>query len=86
MAIDYKKQVAHLRDQLGAEEADTLFSWLQENPKASLNLSRCTHLHAAVLQVLILLRPSISVWPDQVELTHWLKPLLPSRQTEKKHG
>lgn len=78
MAIEYKKQVAHLKDLIGAEEADTLFAWLQNTPKATLNLSKCTHLHAAVLQVLLFLQPSI-VLPENTALADWLTPLVNAR-------
>ena len=37
----------------------TLFDWLKQQPKPAVNLSKCVHLHAAVLQVLLMVRPKV---------------------------
>ena len=80
MSINYKKTVAVLTGHCEIEEAETLLSWLLENPKGKLNLKQCSHPHTAVLQVIMALQPMISAWPEDKEITAWLQPLLSGRQ------
>ncbi|MFP8968366.1 hypothetical protein ACKC9G_17420 [Pokkaliibacter sp. CJK22405] len=76
MPIHYKKKVAHLQGEISVEEAENLWQWLNEANKPGLNLSKCEHLHTANLQVLLACRPAITHWPENAELTAWLKPVL----------
>ncbi len=63
MPVTYLKTVARLEGACDVEEAEGLLEWLQEHPKGKLNLKECEHLHSAVLQVLLALRPCISSCP-----------------------
>ena len=72
MAIEYKKSLAVFTDFVGVEEAENLLQWLLKNPKGKINLAACEHIHAANLQVLMAVKPQISVWPADEDLTHWL--------------
>jgi len=76
MPISYKKTVAVLEGHCGIDEAETLLGWLLENPKGKLNLKRCSHLHTAVLQVMMALSPKVSAWPEDPTIATWLQPLL----------
>lgn len=76
MPIVYKKQRAVLKESVAMEVAEDLFAWLQKNPKGSIDLANCTHLHTAVLQVLVALRPAIAIWPKDEALRAWLHPVL----------
>ena len=58
------------------EEAEGFLGWLQKHPKPKLDLSACTHLHAAQLQVLMAARPVISNWPEDNEFRGWLEAAL----------
>ncbi|MDR3514207.1 MAG: hypothetical protein P4M00_00195 [Azospirillaceae bacterium] len=57
------------------EEALPLLEFLQAHPGAPVNLFACTHLHSAVLQVLMALRPSIVALPGEAFLRRWLTPV-----------
>lgn len=58
------------------EEAETLFSWTQEHPDAAINLAGCDHVHTAVLQVLMAVRPKISAGPTNPAVRDWLMPII----------
>lgn len=75
MAIEYKKSLAVLTDFVGVEDAENLLQWLLKNPKGKINLASCVHIHAANLQVLMAVKPSITVWPVDEQLKRWLSVL-----------
>lgn len=76
MGIELKKNRAILADFVTVEDAEGLLAWLQSHPKGTLDLSRCEHLHAANLQVLMAARPAIAAWPTDVRLADWLRQAL----------
>lgn len=73
MAIVYKKDRARFHDIVTVEEAETLLEWLQKHPRGKLDLSACTHLHPANLQVLMAAGCSIQTYPQDSGLADWLK-------------
>ncbi|TWI52722.1 hypothetical protein IQ22_03098 [Pseudomonas duriflava] len=73
MSITFKKSVAVLTDQVTVEEAETLLEWLLKNPSGKVNLSDLDHLHTANLQVLMALKPTVSVWPKNTDTKLWLE-------------
>ncbi len=73
MGIEYKKNTAHLSDLVGVEDAEGLLQWLQAHPEGKLDLSTCTHLNAANLQVLMAAKPVIVAWPSDESLANWLR-------------
>jgi hypothetical protein len=82
MAIEYKKTTAAFHEVIGAEEAEGLLGWLQQRPGAKVNLGECTHLHPAVLQVLMAGAVAVSVWPKDPQLTPWLIGVLKTKEKE----
>ena len=76
MAIEFKKNRVIFRDVARVEEAEALLEALQKKPSAKVDLSACTHLHTANLQVLMVARPSIDSWPQDPELRTWLEAVL----------
>ena len=72
MAIAFKKTKAVFKDIVGVEEAEILLEWLHNHPKGKIDLSSCTHLHTATLQVLMAARPSITALPPDPHLAGWL--------------
>ncbi len=72
MAITYKKNMAVLEGAVSVEDAEDLLAWLQKTPKARLDFSACTHLHAANLQVLMAARLPVASWPHDNDLKAWL--------------
>jgi hypothetical protein len=80
MPIEFKKNRAIFRDEASVEEAEGLLEWLQTRPAAKADLSACTHIHTANLQVLMAAKSAISSWPKDPELRSWLEPLFKSRE------
>jgi hypothetical protein len=78
MPIEFKKNHAIFREEVGVEEAEGLLEWLQKRPTAKADLSACNHLHTANLQVLMTAKTAISSWPKNAELCGWLEPVLNS--------
>ncbi len=76
MAIEFRKNLALLRDVVSVEEAEGLLEWLQKRPAAKVDLSACVHLHPANLQVLMAARVSIYAWPTDAALTRWIESAL----------
>lgn len=82
MAITYQKKVAVFDDVVGVEDADGLLEWLRKSPRNRLDLTTCTHLHAANLQVMLATKASIAAWPKDANLRAWLQSALKSNQGE----
>ena len=72
MTIEYKKKSVVLEGAVSVEAAEDLLQWHQNNPKGRIDLSACTHLHAAVLQVLMASQMVVSAWPHDEDLKTWL--------------
>ncbi len=73
MAIIFKKTVAMLEDICTIEEAETLLEWLLDNPKGKVNFKQCEHIHTAILQVLMVIKPMISSYPENNNVQQALK-------------
>ncbi len=63
MSLVKKVKTVYLKGSSPAEEAEDLLEWLLVNPKGAVNLKECRHIHTAVLQVLMVCAPRISVRP-----------------------
>jgi hypothetical protein len=63
MGIRYLKKHAVLEGVVSVEDAEALMQWLRAQPSPAVHLGKCEHLHAAVLQVLLALRPRIVAAP-----------------------
>ena len=68
MAIRYLKKYAALEGNVSVEDAETLAQWLQQQGEPTVNLAKCEHLHGAVLQVLLALRPKVKEPPADAML------------------
>lgn len=75
MAIRYLKQHAALEGHVTAEDAEALATWLGEQARPMVDLKRCESVHAAVLQVLLALRPRLKSPPVDPRLSHLLHAL-----------
>ncbi len=76
MPVSYKKTVAVLEGICSVEEAEGLLEWLVQHPRGKVNLKHCEHLHSAVLQVLMALRPTLSAPPADPDMAAWLLPAI----------
>ncbi len=68
MAIRYLKRHAALEGQVVVEEAEALAAWLREAPGRGVHLGKAAHVHAAVLQVLLALKPKLVAPPPDARL------------------
>ena len=78
MPVRFVKNKVVITDVASVEEAENLLEWLQKKPAAKVDLSACTHLHAANLQVLMAAKTSVAAWPEDVALCSWLNTVLKS--------
>ena len=78
MPIQYESDRALFSDVATVEEAETLLAWMQGREDAKLDLQSCTHLHSAVLQVLMAADHRITSWPADASLRRWLETALKS--------
>jgi hypothetical protein len=69
MSIRYLKKHAALEGVVTVEDAEPLLQWLRTQARPAVHLGRCEHLHAAVLQVLLVLRPKLVALPGDPWLT-----------------
>ena len=76
MPFEIKRNRVIFRDVVSVEEAETLLEALQKKPASKVDLSACTHLHTANLQVLMAARPKIERWPENPDLRAWLESAL----------
>jgi hypothetical protein len=76
MAIQYKKNMTVFTDLVSVDEAEGLLEWLQKKPAARVDLSACTHVHPANLQVLMVAKPVINGWPKDLAFAGWLQSAL----------
>jgi hypothetical protein len=76
MSIEYQKRQAKFKDTVGVDEAEALLEWLQERPSAKVDLSACTHLHPANLQVLLAAKTRVNALPRDADLALWLESIV----------
>ncbi len=63
MAIRYLKKYAALEGVVAVDDAEALRDWLLRQEVPAVHLGKCEHVHAAVLQVLLALRPRLTAPP-----------------------
>lgn len=76
MGIEYKKKRAYFKDTVTADDAEPLLQWLQKQKKPEISFSEASHLHTAVLQVLMAGDFIVTAWPKEANLFQWLKEAL----------
>lgn len=72
MPVTYSNDSATFCGHVSVEEAEILLSWIQQHPHPTVDLSACTHIHAASLQVLMAARLAVSAWPLDNDFKNWL--------------
>jgi hypothetical protein len=63
MPVRYLKKHAALEGHVSVEDAEALAQWLRGHPNPAVHLGKCEQVHAAVLQVLLALRPKLLAPP-----------------------
>lgn len=76
MPIQYDEDVALLEDVCIIEEADDLKQWINAHPQGTINLKKCTHLHAAIVLVLLALKPTLSQPSEDSFINSWIVPAI----------
>lgn len=76
MPITFKKDRAVFSDMAEGEDAESLLEWLHKHPKGKIDLSECTHLHPANLQVLMAAKRTLFAKPKDKLLADWLETAL----------
>jgi hypothetical protein len=79
MPIELTDSLAIFRDIVGVEEAESLLEWLGNQTHAQIDLSACSHLHPANLQVLMAAATPIAAWPVDDHLRSWLETALAAK-------
>lgn len=76
MPMRFGKTTVVFEEGCTVEEALPLLEFLQAHPNSRVNLRTCTHMHTAVLQVLMAVAPKVAALPEEDFLRRWLTPLL----------
>jgi hypothetical protein len=76
MPITFTKYRAVFHDNVGGDDAESLLEWLLKHPKGKIDLSHCTHLQPANLQVLMASKCTILATPNDNCLAQWLETAL----------
>lgn len=76
MPLEFGEKAVRLIGNCGAEDALELVDWLAKTDDAAVDLSRCEHLHAALLQTLFAHPHAISAAPAEPFLARWILPVL----------
>ncbi len=77
MPIEYGDSTAIFREMVGVDEAEDLLQWLHNKAHPRIDLSECTHIHPANLQVLMAAATMIVAWPPDPTWRQWLESALP---------
>ncbi len=76
MSVRLDGNVIILEGPCRVEDAEPLLGWLQADRGRVVDLAGAEHLHAAVLQVLMALRPAMRGTAEDAFLRDWITPAL----------
>ena len=76
MSLHAEGAVIRIEGEARVEDAEALLSLLQAAPGRTVDLAAAGPLHAAVVQVLLALRPPLAGPPGDPFTARWLAPLL----------
>ena len=80
MSVRLDGNVIILEGPCRVEDAEPLLGWLQADRGRVVDLAGAEHLHAAVLQVLMALRPALRGVGQNAFIRNWVAPALTSAQ------
>lgn len=78
MSVIYEEGLVRFEGHCEVHEAESFADWLRANPSSRLDLSRCIHMHTALLQLVLTFRPELEGSPDDV----WLRRILDAARVE----
>lgn len=76
MPIRYDADLARFEAACTVEDALPLAEWLEATAAPRVDLSACTDLHTALLQLLLAARPTMTAGPEDAFLARWVGPAL----------
>lgn len=76
MTVRLEGNMIHLIGDCAAEDGESLAALLQDQSPKTLDLSKCTALHCAIVQVVLVFRPAIAVASGEQFLADWICPAL----------
>ncbi|PIF89709.1 hypothetical protein CLU86_0586 [Acidovorax sp. 62] len=83
MPIELRKNKVVFKDVVGVEDAETILAWLQKKPGLAADLSACSHLHPANLQVLLAAQTKVLAWPNDLPLRGFIESVFISHEQQK---
>ena len=75
MPFSYENGLALAKGVIGVEEAETLLQWRKANPAGMIDLSQCSHLHTAALQVVMATKIKVAAVPEDEKLAALMEPV-----------
>jgi hypothetical protein len=78
MPLTFTATKVHFTDVCTVEDALPLLEFLKGGEACEADLSACTFLHTALLQLLLTVRPRMGAPPADPSLARWVAPLLTS--------
>lgn len=76
MPLVFTEAHARFEDVCTVEDALPLLEFLKGSAAPEVDLSACTYLHTALLQLLLAARPRMAAPPTDPSLVRWVAPLL----------
>lgn len=61
MGVTYIQDKAIFTGEVSIEEVERLYEWMVSKEQPIINIERCSHVHTAVLQLVLALEPKIEV-------------------------
>jgi hypothetical protein len=76
MSVEAAADGVRLVGECGVEDAEAVLAALSGRPEATVDVSAAGHMHSAVFQVLLILRPKLVGTPQEAFFANWLLPQL----------
>lgn len=76
MSVILDAQTIRLEGTCGVEDTERLFNLLQADRSRTVDLTAAGHLHAAVVRVMLVLRPPLAGPPADPFVRRWVAPFL----------
>lgn len=73
MPLELGEGHVRLVGEIRVDDAEELLGWMQDRDEPRVDLTACTYLHTANLQVLMAARAFVVGWPADPGLADWLR-------------
>jgi hypothetical protein len=84
MSLKLEDEIIYLEGFCHVEDAEELLALVQTNASHPVDLTHCSHLHAALVQILLTFRPTIIGICGDPFIRDWLLPSFSVEQTSQK--